>query len=849
LDRVGRYFDNTDNKQNPIVQECQQNFTILFTDGYWNGDSPSSINDSDGDGQSVTTVADIAHYYYTRDLSPLNKKQTMTTFTVAFGVKGKLKDTDNDGWPNPVLTPSSNWGDPSGNVDKPEKIDDLWHAAFNSDGRFVSAETPEEVANALSDALDEISNRVGTASSASFSTTTLNAESAVFLAQFNTLNNRWSGDLKSFKLNEQGELSPNYTWSAATKLEQIPASSRHIFTYDDNLHKGVPFSWNTLSEFQKNDLRINPDGSSSDANNDAKSKARLKFLRGERNNEVSSSGSKRGTFAFRHRPKLLGDIIHAAPVFVGTPELFWPNIAPFPTGSQSYNSFKVGNAKTRKGVVYSGANDGFLHGFYSADGREALAYMPNNIFSNNTSTSSRGVHYLTDTNYSHRYYVDMPLTVSDVYIKKGNSPEQWRTILIGGGRKGSRGLFALDVTNPTQFTQTAPNADKLVLWEFDQNDDPNLGYTFSKPSIALMNNGRWAAIFGNGYNNTGDGTASLFIVFLDGGENGTWEKGTDYLNITTKVGSSSANCDDCNGLSTPQAIDIDGNQVIDRIYAGDLEGNLWAFDVSSNDENNWGIAYGNINTPKPLFIAQHNNKPQPITLKPIVVKHPEAIGGAPDVLVFFGTGQYLTDLDPADEDTQSFYGVWDQGNHSLTPNNLVEQTFLTGTFRNNNTDVTQNVRVLTDKPIDYQTKKGWYINLTLASAERVIVDPDIRGGLLFFNTWIPDSSPCGEGGSGFLMSVNQVNGGRTTEATFDLDGDGEVNDDDLVTTADGESYAPSGQVFNLGLPASSSFLNNQQYTPGTSAPEGSTNPPIHTRAITAIGVPKTGRLSWQELRP
>ncbi len=861
LDRAGRYFKNIDGRRNPIVESCQKNFSILFTDGYWNGDAPTTkVSDSDGDGKSVT-VADVARYYYTNDLSPLNKKQNMTTFTVAFGLKGLLKDTDNDGWPDPILSASSNWGNPAGDVDKPEKIDDLWHAAFNSDGRFVSAETPEEVANALADALDEIGNRVGTASSASFSTTTLTADSAVFLAQFDTSNSQWSGDVKSFLLDSKGQLKPNPQWSAADKLDQISLSSRRIFTYNETLKEGVAFQWNNLSALQQGDLRINPDGTSSNANNDAKAKARVDFLRGDRRNEVTSNGSRRGTYSFRSRRKLLGDIIHSAPVFVGAPELFWPNKAPFPTSaSQSYNSFKIGQAKLRKGVVYTGANDGMLHGFYSTNGQEAFAYVPNNIFSTDTSTSSKGVHYLTDPSYAHRYYVDMPLTVSDVYIKKGSEGKKWRTILMGGGRKGSRGLFALDVTDPTKFNQTSTNAKDLVLWEFDQNDNANLGLTFSQPSIARMNNGRWAAIFGNGYNNTGDGTASLFIVFLDGGANGTWVEGTDYLNITTKVGANNlSDCQNCNGLSTPQMIDIDGNKVMDRIYAGDLQGNLWAFDVSSTNDKQWGVAYGNAQTPKPLFIAKQNNKAQAITLKPIAVKHPEASGSDPDILVFFGTGQYLTDTDPSNTDLQSFYGVWDKGEHSITPSALTEQTFLLGSFSNNNKNVSKEVRVLTDTTVDYTTKKGWFINLSLASGERVIVDPDIRGELLFFNTWIPDSSPCGEGGSGFLMSVKQINGGRTKEATFDLDedADGKVDADDLVIIVGSGSgsgqnkktYAPSGQVFNLGLPASSSFLNNQQYTPGTSAPKGSNNPPVHTRPITDLTGPGTGRLSWQELRP
>jgi len=857
LERVGKYFDNTDGKKNPIIESCQKNFTILFTDGYWNGGTPSSsIGDSDQDGRSIT-VADVAQHYYSTDLSALEGHQEMVTFTVAFGLKGILKDTDGSGWPNPELTKSSSgWGDPIDAKDEsPEKIDDLWHAAFNSTGTFVSAETPEDVAKALENALANIGDRVGSATSIAFNTTTLETNSSVFLAEFSGSGGQWTGDIKSFTFNAGGKISSTADWSAATKLQNKAESSRKIFTYNKTTGKSVPFLWTSLIESQKNDLRVNPDGSSSqdDGDDDAKAKERLLYLRGKRTNEVSDNGITRGNFSFRKRYKLLGDIIHSSPVFVQKPELFWPSsAAPFPTGSgQTYNDFKVGAAKSRQAMVYTGANDGMLHGFNALTGDEVFAYIPNSVFS---STSTEGLHFLTDTNYTHRYYVDMPIVISDAYISNKNQSQQWRTVLIGGGRKGTRGLFALDITHPDQISE---NQSDLVLWEFDHTDDPNLGFTYSKPNVALLNNGRWGVIFGNGYNSTevestGDGTSSLFILFLDGADDGKWEEGADkdYIRISTQAGSNNlTNCDDCNGLSTPVTIDLNADKVIDRVYAGDLQGNMWAFDLSSTNAQDWGVSYGTSEAPKPLFIAEYDNKRQPITNKPAVVTHPEGIGDKnPNLLVYFGTGQYLTDQDPANQDVQSFYGVWDNGKDSLTSSTLVEQTFISGTAvtnDDNQTNITSQVRVLTDNEVDYSTKQGWFINLTLKQGERVVIDPLVFGGLVFFNTWIPDSNPCGAGGYGFLMNAKLLNGGPTEEEVFDFNEDGNIDAKDLVVI-DGKTYPPNGYIFTHGLPLDLGIIgkDNDRVSFFTTGTDGD----LDEKDAKLPGARKTGRLSWQELR-
>ena len=885
LNKVGEYLENSDGRVDPIIEQCQQNFALLITDGYWNGSRGSLRNiNPDGDGHN-DTVADVAKYFYDTDLSTLPDNvvgnvfdpathQHMVTYTVAFGLNGAVVDTDGDGWPDKAgtganigtrvqLVEGDDWGDP--HSDDTGKMDDLWHAAFNSKGTFVAAATPEEVSKALSDALSNISDRVGSAASVAFNTTTLTGSSSVFLAQFNSSNNKWSGDLLSFPLDSvTGSVAADPSWSAATVLgaRVNPVSSRNIFTYNETLNNGRPFLWADLAANQKADLRINPDGTSS---NDTKAEARLNFLRGDVTNEDDNNG----TYTFRNRNKLLGDIVHSAPIFVGKPDAPWPNIAPFPStvGTNTYTDFASGSAKTRDPMLYVGANDGMLHGFNASDGSEAMAYIPSSLFSTDT---TKGLHHLTDPGYSHRYYVDLSVTVSDVFIDKDDGAgDDWYTLLIGGGRNGGKGLFALDITDPDDFVQDNSHAEKLVLWEFDGTDDSDMGFSFSKPTIAMMNNGEWAAIFGNGYNSTGTGEAVLFIVFLEGGLDGTWTDGTagtpvDYIKISTEDGAIvSSDCDnagsDCNGLSTPQAVDVDGDSVVDRVYAGDLKGNMWAFDLSSTSSNpkaHWKVAYKQGSTPKPLFTATHHAAAtagavptqvsataQPITDKPAIVFHSDELGGDPDILVFFGTGQYLVDGDISTTTQQSFYGVWDNGTKELTPANLIEQTFVSATFLDaDSVDISARVRVLTDHTVDYAGgKKGWMINLDAASGERVIVDADVRGDIVFFNTWIPDSNPCSAGGSGFLMSVNQHNGGRTDDAAFDLNDDGTLDGDDIVT-ANGNNYAPSGETFDAGLPASSNFLSDKQYTPGTDGIK------IDERVVPTLSGAGTGRLSWQELR-
>ncbi len=138
LENIGRYFDADDGQtgglgNSPYVASasgaCQQAFTIVMTDGYYNGGDPvGTIGNTDGDNNTAfdgvpfgdtasDTLADIAMHYYERDLSsslanqvPLGgsdtaRHQHMVTYTVSFGVFGSIDPANYPNCPNSCPTP------------------------------------------------------------------------------------------------------------------------------------------------------------------------------------------------------------------------------------------------------------------------------------------------------------------------------------------------------------------------------------------------------------------------------------------------------------------------------------------------------------------------------------------------------------------------------------------------------------------------------------------------------------------------------------------------------------------------------------------------------------------------
>ncbi len=807
LKEAGRYFEVGQTPNNnlfgftpspttPILSEanggaCQQNFTVMMSDGYWNGSAPSGISNHDGDADSdfdggsyadtyEDTLADVAMHYYERDLAtgldnvvPVtagvdeNSAQHMVSYMVAFGITGTLDDNPADRdepftWPAP-------WA--SGNSDSsPEKIDDMRHAAWNGRGEFLNAKDSQELIDSLSDSIESIQNRTGSASAVAFNTTSVTVNTYVYQARFDSGN--WSGTLQAFEFDENGVGTP--VWDAGELLQDDDDwDDRNIFTYRTDTNTGIPFEWpnnyhsrltanpddSSLNNTQILDLLINSPYDTETTDPDERNansefgEALVNYLKGDQTHEGG------GTWGFRDRQgKRLGDIIHSSPEYVGVPSEAYPNR--IEGDLNLYSDFRIAN-ESRRDIVYVGANDGMLHAFDADTGREVFAYIPGQLFG----YGDKGLHKLAEADYSHRAYVDGSVVSRDVFVN-GN----WRTYLVGGYRAGAKGVYVLDVTNPARYTSvSAARAEDLAVMEFTHAD---MGYSFSKPQIARMNNGKWAAIFGNGYNSdpTGDGTAKLFILYLDG---------SGYEVLETSTGSITNNdCgdtgSDCNGLSSPSIVDINGDYKADRIYAGDLHGNMWVFDVSDSASTNWGSAFEtSSSTPAPLFTACSTDpcttaSRQPITSKPTAVGHPTISSAAtyPNVLVLFGTGQYIAENDNADVSDQSFYGVWDAGNayDEYTRANLTEQVISVPLSEGNVTGG----RVLTNNSVPYSassSQMGWYIDLPTAG-ERVVVDAVVASGLVFFNTTIPETAQCSAGGSGYLMAAQIRTGGQPGDQVF-----------------------------------------------------------------------------------
>ena len=677
--------------------------------------------------------------------------------------------------------------------------------------------------------LDAVAAGIGQAGSAapvSFSANTLTEGAMVFVPKFDS--KKWSGDLEGWKLNPATGAFATREWRAASKLSTRTPSSRNLLTYKGG--NGVRFEWAQLSDAQQNDLRTKGDGTLGSVSD---GQARLAYLRGHASNEGKGKN-------FRVRASRMGDVWHSGPVYVGKPDISW--LARI-KGGKPYSSYQK-SQKGRTGMVYVGSNGGMLHGFDAATGVEKMAYLPATLFS---TAISKGYHVLTDPDYKHlSLYVDETPFLADARIGS-----EWRTLLVGGLGRGGRGVYALDVTDPDELADKS-KANQTVLWEFTSDDDAHLGYTYSKPFVAYLNNGKWAAIFGNGMNDSGSaatgGKAQLFIVYLDGpGADGIWDLDTDYHRITTSKGSTTER----NGLFSPKVVDVDGNGTTDLLYAGDLYGNLWRFDLSGPNATDWASPV------TPLFAG---SKTRPITSPPLITSPLTSVtevAGTGGRMIFFGTGRFLVDGDKTDIHKQHYYGLYDRTIptypapssapievNDLKLNNFVKQTFLGGGAVGGRLTDPDLVVSYTGTIPTLTNKFGWYIELP-TSGERVIAGSVARTGHVLFNTIIPDRSACSSSGSGSEWHVRMQNGGSPLTPQFDFNGDGKIDAADGVVV-DGRTVGYAARKLEgKGLLTAPSVIGNVRFAPSS----GAKKTEDMNKTVLVGSDKESGRLSWGELVP
>lgn len=779
LSRVGRYFakksDGINTGMNtgvgldkdPVEYSCQQNFALLTTDGYWNteagqtigGSSMSSTNvdntnagyakRSDGayDGgiaASTGTLADVALYYYQTDLrtaalgnctsgatglnicqdnvptSPAdaNSTQHMVTFTLGL-VDGLMRyqpdyDTSTSSelakikssatgcfWSGSGPSGTCNWSVPQQNLQS--ALDDLWHAAVNGRGKYYNARDPETLAFGLKNALSNVVSQVAAAAAAATSTPNINQfDNFVFTSTYRTVT--WDGEVIARNIDPAtGNVLPAVVWSAQAQLDAAVPASRKIYVRNGTSLANFDFATlpgavqgfftnkcSLLSQCAGDPLTA---AQQTVVNNGT---ALVNYLRGDKTNEPD---------LFRQRDHILGDTVNAVPVYVSKPTFqFGDAVTP------NYGAFKAAQA-TRQSALYVGANDGMLHAFNGTTGAEMWAYVPTMVMAN--------MHLLGDKNYSikHTYFVDGTATVMDAYF--GGA---WHTVLVAGLNKGGKGFYALDVTNP---------ATPIPLWEFCTDStlctsaDPNIGFTFGNPVITKrQSDGKWVALLTSGYNNA-DGQGWLYVVDL--------ETGAILDKVSTLAGTPAtpSGLAKITGLANNFAVD---NTVL-AVYAGDLLGNVWKFDMTATPPTvqRLGLATA------PGGLAQ------PITTRPEITRINS------DLVLYVTTGEYLGVTDLATTQTQTVYAFKD------TDADLGALRANSGMLTNTpvvNAD--GSVSIPAGFSVNWTSQNGWYVDLPRAG-ERVNIDPQLIQGTLLVVSNKPDTNACSTGGESFFYQFDYAN--------------------------------------------------------------------------------------------
>jgi type IV pilus assembly protein PilY1 len=656
-------------------------------------------------------------------------------------------------------------------------------------------------------------------------------------------------------------LGPDSSGNTKTVTAQ-PITSRNLFTWSGSA--GTAFEWNSLTTAQKANLN----------STDSAGQTRLAWLRGDRTTEQLYSPVP-GTL--RARTQVLGDIIDSSPTFVAAPaanaypdaftDSFVGTSASIPenaSGAQAYSAFVKANS-ARQNIVYTGSNDGFLHGFaagpassdgtYNAstnNGSELIGFMPAGLLAN--STNATNLVNLSSPNYVHNYYVDATPVAGDLFY--GNA---WHTWLVGGVGTGGSEIYALDVTDPTKFTEATASNVVVGDWTSATAGLSNLGQTVGTPIITRMHNGNWAIIFGNGLASSKSAGVYIGIVNATTGA-------VTFQFLDTGVGSSTV----ANGIAYVATADLDGDQITDYLYAGDQQGNVWRFDVTSNTASNWSVSKFGNTTAAPLYVARSGASTpalQPITTAPVVAS--VAVGGGNRVMVMFGTGQKTpfnsTSGDVYATGSQTFYGIWDwdmstwnkaaisnaqyvslTGTQTVTRAKLLQQTLAsTSTGSGTNSQVLGYRYLNVGTVVCWQgsttcssgnNQYGWLFDLP-STNEQIIYSPTLIGGAVVVNTAIPptvSASTCNAGlQSGWTMAFDPASGGGIVQSFF-------PGSNGSTSTVNGSTVGGI-QLNGVGSPTSVSY-NGQTYLVSQTV--------NGTAALSKVYPPNSGasRVSWKEIR-
>ncbi|WP_440532037.1 pilus assembly protein [Variovorax sp. YR566] len=549
--------------------------------------------------------------------------------------------------------------------------------------------------------------------------------SASYASQYDSKG--WTGVLTASTISFASDGTPSTAaaWATSTTLEAQLASggwdtARRVATWNGS--KGVAFRAGSVTSAQL--AALAPSYAKSNTSTDY-----LNYLRGDRTNESTSTAAG-STKALRSRTLLLGDIVNAKLTPVGPPATNYSE-----NSNPGYAAFKTKWA-ARPTMVYAGANDGMLHAFNGAlkgstAGTEQFAYVPSALFQGPNGTPQvDGLAQIGNPSYAHHYYVDATPLAFDIDFNNAGgaftttstgSNADWHTLLIGGLGKGGKSYYAIDVTDPASMSTEAAVAGQ-VKWEFT---DTTMGYSYGAPTVVKTKKYGWVVLLTSGYSNS-DGKGYLYVV--------NPKTGALLEKMATPTSS--------NGLAQASAYVADfGDNTTDAVYAADLDGQLWRFDLTA--------AKGSTSSyPAPTLmatLADASGTAQPVTTPPLIEVHPVTRKR----FVLLGTGRLLDSSDVNSTAAQSFYAILDGTagafNAVSTPITRKQLTQVS--------DVTAGITLS-------NTSQGWYLDLGATSGVgwRMVINPTAFNGIVGFSSLLTTGDACSPSGQSRVYAVNYGTG-------------------------------------------------------------------------------------------
>jgi len=842
--------------------QCQKNFVILITDGAPTNDNfaisgsgnsnttgrtlgfsdfePRLIGDYNPDGEVELTgvdngalyLDDIAKFMQDNDFRPdMDGKQVIDIYTVGFATSGAA---------NALLTKTAAVGN----------------------GEFFTGTQAQELTDALVSSIQSIllKTQAFTAATVPATRTSYGGKFYNSLFRPSADNGFWEGELFSWTITEAGEIlddngqcafngnpvpcvegvfNPGATphWNAA---DAVPApASRRLYTSllgspdkvvfnaanIDETHLGLGAAEISLYDYTAPAVAPATVGVLADMV--------VENVRG------CEFGTGVGAVACELRTDslgdvhLLGDIFHSNPVVVGRPVGYLPE--------PSYQTWQSNIAvRERQQVIVAGANDGFFRmfdagtwdnaptpptppGYTDGLGTEIAGFMPY--------SARRNVKHLArDSGTRDYYFTDGSPVVADVWFYSDpnlsgpadKNANEWRTVVVAGMRQGGNQYFALDITNPAD----APSGDyPAYLWEFPREDalpavTQWMGQSWSQPvvtkvKVAVGGNyaspqERWVAIFGGGYDPSGDPNDSFYDLQATAGRSLTMidlktgeilaQKHLDTTGLPAGDDPTAVTYDPAEPersmvfaiASTPGVYDIDSDGFADAVYVGDLGGNLWKWVIKdvgddvinggtgTTDQSRWHF--------EKFFAAPvHTHSVTGVKHYRSFYFYPSATLKSGVLWLAFGSGE-RADLkfagypNPEDENNR-FYAVKDLDPWEENPTTAVldESTLL---------DISSTLGGAQDvSSFDGLMFKG-------ADGEKFVTATDILFYYVFVASFTPTTSsdPCATGGDATLYAFKIYSGeglfedaGGNPLATIDL-GDGMPTDPEVsLSGADGGS--------------------------------------------------------------